>query len=136
CIPAGDALFDLVFSVDVIQHVSDRDRYFREAARVVNPGGLICTATDSDEDIDRRRPLSSHFPETVAVEKRRYPAIETLAGESAGAGLAEIWTMHAELAYDLIEIDSYRERAFSSLHLIGNDCLRSRNQTPRTRSRP
>ena len=37
--------FDLVFSVDVIHHVSDRLRHFREVWRVLKPGGRLCTVT-------------------------------------------------------------------------------------------
>src|SRR5262249_55232750 len=71
------AAFDLVYSVDVIHHVADRPASFREARRVLKPDGRLCTATDSEDDIRRRRPLSSHFPETVAVELDRYPRIAT-----------------------------------------------------------
>ncbi len=42
------ASFDLVFSVDVIHYVGDRTRFFQEAARVLRPGGKVCTVTDSE----------------------------------------------------------------------------------------
>jgi SAM-dependent methyltransferase len=113
-----DASFDIVYSVDVVHHLSDRPAHFREARRVLKPGGRLCTATDSEEDIRRRRPLSSHFPETVAVELDRYPRIATLRSEMEQAGFTGIETGHAELAYDLTDLQPYRDRAFSSLHLI------------------
>jgi SAM-dependent methyltransferase len=114
----SDASFDLVYSVDVIHHVAGRLAFFREARRVLKPGGRLCTATDSEDDIRRRRPLSSHFPETVAVELDRYPRIATLRSEMEGAGFITIQTEHTELAYDFADIQPYRDRAFSSLHLI------------------
>jgi SAM-dependent methyltransferase len=116
-----DAVFDLVYSVDVIHHVGDRSAYFREAWRVLKPGGRVCTATDSEDDIRRRRPLSSHFPETVPVELDRYPRIETLQEEMAGAGFADVRNSRVELAYNLTDVQPYRDRAFSSLHLIPAD---------------
>jgi SAM-dependent methyltransferase len=119
----SDASFDLVYSVDVIHHLADRPAYFREARRVLKPGGRLCTATDSEDDIPRRRPLSSHFPETVAVELERYPRIATLRAKMEGAGFTAIDTEHTELAYDLTDVQPYRDRAFSSLHLIPVDAV-------------
>lgn len=117
-LPLGDASAELLFSVDVIHHVTDRPAFWREAMRVLAPGGLVCTATDSEEDLLQRRPLSSHFPETVAYEQARYPTIGVLTAEMRAVGLVEIATTHVELAYDLSEIAAYRDRAFSSPHLI------------------
>ena len=64
-LPFADDTFDVVMTTDVIHHVGNREAYFREAARVLRPGGHIVTVTDSHDDIPRRRPLSSHFPETI-----------------------------------------------------------------------
>lgn len=58
----SDGFFDLVFSVDVIHHVGDRPAYFREARRILKPGGRICTVTDSEWIIRHRQPLSAYFP--------------------------------------------------------------------------
>jgi SAM-dependent methyltransferase len=115
--------FDLIFSVDVIHHVEERVAFFREAARLLRPGGRLCTVTDSAEDIRRRVPLSSHFPETVGVELTRYPAIETLQAEMAGVGFASIRTETTEQPYPLTNIQGYQERAYSSLHLIPDDAF-------------
>lgn len=117
-LPFDDGSIDLVFSVDVIHHVGERPAFFREALRILSPGGKICTATDSEDDIVRRRPLSSHFPETVAVELRRYPRIGDLRIEMSEAGFADVCDAHVELAYELTDVQPYRDRAFSSLHLL------------------
>ena len=84
------ASFDLVFSVDFIHHVTDHAKYIRIAARVLRPGGLLCTVTDSAEDIRRRRPLSTYFPETVEVELARYPSIDVLRSDMEQAGFCYI----------------------------------------------
>lgn len=122
-LPFPDHAFDLVYSTDVIHHVGDRAAFFAEAARVLTPSGLIATVTDSRQDIARRRPLSNYFPETVAVEEQRYPAIETLRAEMADAGFTTIHETHVELEYPLTDIRGYRERAYSSLHFIPDNAL-------------
>lgn len=122
-LPFPEGSCDLVYSTDVIHHVGDRAAYFSEAKRVLEPGGRIATVTDSPEDIARRRPLSNYFPETVAIEERRYPTITTLRAEMAAAGLTGIHETHVELAYPLTDIRGYRERAYSSLLLIPDDTL-------------
>jgi SAM-dependent methyltransferase len=123
-LPFADHSFDVVMTTDVIHHIGDRDAYFREAARVLKPGGHIVTVTDSHDDIPRRRPLSSHFPETVDVELRRYPSVPLLLTELTGAGFGELRLDQVEYEYDLVDIQAYRDRAFSSLHLIEEDAFR------------
>lgn len=122
-LPFPTGAFDLVYSTDVIHHVVDRAAFFAEAARVLAPGGKIATVTDSQDDIRRRRPLSNYFPETVAIEERRYPSIETLSAEMAAVGFSEIHTTHVELEYPLTEARGYRERAYSSLLIIEDDAF-------------
>ena len=114
--PAGT--FDLVYSVDVIHHVQDRARFYQEAWRVLKPGGRLCTVTDSESVIQRRRPLSNYFPETVPVELARYPHIATLREYMLAAGFTHISEPEVEFAYPLTASQPYRDKAFSSLHLI------------------
>jgi SAM-dependent methyltransferase len=123
-LPFGDDAFDVVISTDVIHHIADRDAYFREAVRVLQPGGDLVTVTDSHDTIPRRRPLSSHFPETVDVELRRYPSVPTLLEEMARAGFAAPRVVEVSRDYHLDDIQAYRDRAFSSLLLIEEDAFR------------
>lgn len=123
-LPFASRSFDLVFSVDVIHHVGDQAAFLREARRVLRSGGRLCTVTDSPDDIRRRAPLTSHFPETVAVELRRYPPIATQAAEMEAAGFDGIRQEHADLDYRLTDAAAYRARAFSSLYLIGEAAWR------------
>jgi SAM-dependent methyltransferase len=117
-LPFPDRSLDLIYSVDVMHHVVERAAYFGEAARVLRPGGWICTVTDSHEDIAARVPLSSHFPETVAHELRRYPSLPTLRAETERAGFSGLREEHIDLRYPLTDASAYRNKAYSSLHLI------------------
>ncbi|MGO9114636.1 MAG: class I SAM-dependent methyltransferase [Thermoguttaceae bacterium] len=117
--PAGH--FDLVFSVDVIHHVDDRDQFFREAVRVLRPGGKVCTVTDSEWVIRHREPLAVYFPETVAVDLARYPRMQDLRTGMQGAGFVEIVETMVEFACKLQDIAPFRAKAFSCLRLISEN---------------
>ncbi|MFQ5611741.1 MAG: class I SAM-dependent methyltransferase [Anaerolineae bacterium] len=116
--------FDLVFSVDVIHHVERHPAYFREAHRVLKPGRKLCTVTDSEWIIRHRQPLAAYFPETVEVELRRYPRIAVLRDLAARAGFRQITPETVELPYSLTDIQPYRDRAFSALHVIPAEAFR------------
>ncbi len=115
---------DLVFSVDVIHHVADRPRFFEDAHRVLRRGGRVATVTDSEWIIRNRQPLSVYFPETVAIELDRYPSLAILRREMRSAGFDAIEERMVERPYRLADAQPYRDRAFSSLHLIGDEAFR------------
>ncbi|MFN8483774.1 MAG: methyltransferase domain-containing protein [Anaerolineae bacterium] len=115
--------FDVVFSVDVIHHVADRAAAYAEARRVLRSGGLVCTVTDSEDIIRRREPLAVYFPESVEVELRRYPPISALTDLMREAGFRGLREERVEFAYGLTDATPYRDRAFSSLHLIPEDAF-------------
>lgn len=118
-----EAALDLVFSVDVIHHVEDRAAFYREALRVLKPGGRVCTVTDSEDIIRRREPLANYFPETVAPEIARYPRIPDLRRMMEQAGFGEIDEERVEHQFATTDIQAYRDKAFSSLHLISQEAF-------------
>jgi SAM-dependent methyltransferase len=120
-LPFPDGSIDLAYSVDVIHHVVDRAAAARELFRILRPGGKVLIATDSAEDIAARIPLSSYFPETVAVELRRYPAIETIEAELSAAGFAVEPALHVSRRYPLTDISGYETKSYSSLLLISDE---------------
>lgn len=118
CLPFPLAVFDLVFSVDVIHHVTDRAAYFGAVRRVLKPGGRLCTVTDSAAIIRRRRPLATYFPETVAADLGRYPSVADLRGSMAKMGFQQVFERTVTITYPLNDIQMFRAKAFSVLHLI------------------
>jgi ubiquinone/menaquinone biosynthesis C-methylase UbiE len=119
-----DERFDLIFSVDVIHHVQDRPSYLRDAFRALKPGGQICTITDSEWIIRHREPLATYWPETVNVELKRYPRIRDLEDSYQTAGLSGLKLERVEVRAVLTDIQAYRDKAFSSLHLISEPAFR------------
>lgn len=120
----GENKFDLVYSVDVIHHVVNRPEFFKRAFRALKPGGWLCTVTDSEDVIRRRVPLSSHFPETIAVELQRYPKMQDLTAYAAQAGFQKQRQDEVIRYYERTDIEAYRSKAFSSLHLISEDAFK------------
>jgi SAM-dependent methyltransferase len=122
-LPLSDGAFDLVFSVDVIHHVEPRERYLREAHRVLVAGGHVCMVTDSEEIIRRRQPMATYFPETVDVDLARYPRMDDLRRMMTAAGFTGIHDVTVESASTLDDIRVYREKGFSALHLISREAF-------------
>jgi ubiquinone/menaquinone biosynthesis C-methylase UbiE len=114
-------IFELIFSVDVIHHVADKGAFYQEAARVLRPGGWMCTVTDSADIIRRREILSGYFPETVEIELARYPRLTQLEAWMAEAGLAAFEVVTVEQPYELASAQPFRAKAYSSLHLISDE---------------
>jgi SAM-dependent methyltransferase len=116
--------FDFVFSVDVIHHMEGHSEYFHEAYRTLKPGGRVCTVTDSEWILRNRLPMSIVFPETVEVELARYPRIPFLSGLMVEAGFADIQDVLVEHSFRMKDIQAFRDRAYSSLHLISEEAFR------------
>ena len=119
-----DGQFDLVFSVDVIHHIQDQGAYLREAYRALAPGGRICTVTDSEWVIRHREPHATYWPETIEVELARYPRIRDLQALYQQAGFASLESEQVEHRTTLTDAQAYRDKAFSSLHLISEPAFR------------
>jgi ubiquinone/menaquinone biosynthesis C-methylase UbiE len=124
-LPFEDQFFDFVFSVDVIHHLDDVIPYFTEIFRVLKRGGLICTVTDSEEIIQNRRPLAFYFPETISIDLHRYPSILILRKRMEEVGFRKFQQKIAEFQYDLTDIQLYRDKAYSCLHLISPEAYQA-----------
>jgi ubiquinone/menaquinone biosynthesis C-methylase UbiE len=120
-LPYRAGAFTLIFCVDVIHHVSDARLFAGEMFRTLSPAGRACIVTESEADIQERKPLSVYFPETVQLELARYPRIEHLTQLMCGAGFSGMATRTAEFSYKLGSADSYRQKVFSCLNLISDE---------------
>jgi SAM-dependent methyltransferase len=117
-LPFDDDFFSLVFSVNLIHHIVDRLAYFLEAKRVVVPGGMVCTVTDSTEMIRNRKPLSQYWPSTATVDIKRYPTVGSLLDNMSQVGFFDLATREIRIPFSVSDSSLYRDRAFSCLHLI------------------
>jgi ubiquinone/menaquinone biosynthesis C-methylase UbiE len=120
----ADKSFDLIFSVDVIHHVSDQAAFFREAFRALRPGGRVWTVTDSEEIIRHRQPLAVFFPEMIEVELQRYPSVAEMRRLMEEAGFRNLAEAVVEFPFQVTDVAAYRDKAFSSLHFISADAHR------------
>lgn len=123
-IPFLDGLFDLVFSVDVIHHVPDRAAYFAEARRVLKAGARVCTVTDSKWIIRHREPLATYFPEAVRADLERCPSIKEARQMMVEKGFDDISEEMVGRRLELVDVQPFRDRVFSCLHLISEEAFR------------
>lgn len=124
-IPLADRQFDLVYSVDVIHHVGDRDAAAREMARVLKPGGTAMIVTESEDDLRHRTPQVTYFPDTVDVELERYPPLTEIETELRAAGLEIGAEIAVSMPHEVSDIGPFRDKAFSSLHLITEEAFQA-----------
>ncbi len=113
-----DNYFDFIYSVDVMHHMRTPQAFYTAAQRALKPGGLLCTVTDSQWNIRQRRPLATYFPEIIPTELQRYPTISSLRTMMRHAGFNIIQETQVEMTFEIDDAQSYRDRAYSSLHLI------------------
>jgi SAM-dependent methyltransferase len=68
-----------------------------------------------------RRPFSLYFPGTVGVDLHRYPTPANLQEMMAYAGFKEIGSAAVEFSFLRTDIQDFRDKAYSCLHLIPED---------------
>jgi SAM-dependent methyltransferase len=95
-LPFPDKSFDCHVSVEVLEHIPDPEQYFREAARVVKPGGLVLVMAPflfrihPDEQSDFFRMLPGGYE---ALAKRHGLSVVTIESNT-GAGASTSYLMN------------------------------------------
>jgi SAM-dependent methyltransferase len=113
--------FDFIYMTDVIHHIPDIHRTFREIQRVLKSQGKVCIVTQTHRQIEAR-PIAKYFPGTVRVDCERYPSIYEILDAACSAGLIFL-KQEALFEGDTIELDEkylelVRKKGYSMLHLI------------------
>jgi SAM-dependent methyltransferase len=116
-----DAQFHLAFCVDVVHHLSNRAVAFQEAHRVLHPSGALCVATESEQMIRCRAPLSVYWPETIEVDLARYPRIGTVQSELHKAGFVRLDQLEVESGGLLPDSGPFQAKVFSCLRALPDE---------------
>ena len=120
-LPFADDSLDMIYSVNMVHHLASAGPYFGEAARVLRSGGMMCTATDSEAIIRRRKPLTRYWPSTVPVELARYHDIAVLEEAMSTAGFGPPSRWEGRETFTIVDAGPYRDKAFSCLGLIPDE---------------
>jgi len=123
-IPFEDQYFDFIYMTDVIHHVPNIGKMFAEIYRVLKANGKVCIVTQSHQQIENR-PIAQFFPETVAVDKRRYPDIPEIIVNAEDQGLKLVKNavlnenVKIELGQEFMEL--VKKKGYSMLHLLSDE---------------
>jgi len=102
-LPWRDAAFDRIVCVNALHHFTDREAFFVEARRVLEPGGgLLTVGLDPHTERDEWW-VYDFFPETRAIDRARFAPVRIIRGELAKAGFTwaesfEAWRLERQLS--------------------------------------
>jgi ubiquinone/menaquinone biosynthesis C-methylase UbiE len=95
-IPLPGACLDRVFCINAMHHFPDKPAFLREARRILRPGGrLLSVGLDPHRGLDRWH-VYDYFPESLAIDRQRYPATDVLREWMRIAGFEDCVTQEAE----------------------------------------
>jgi ubiquinone/menaquinone biosynthesis C-methylase UbiE len=113
--------FDFIYMTDVIHHIPDIHRIFREINRVLKNGGKVCIVTQSHRQIGAR-PIAQFFPGTVRVDRERYPNLHEIHAAAQEGGLLflkqEVLFEGETIELDEEYLELVQKKGYSMLHLI------------------
>jgi ubiquinone/menaquinone biosynthesis C-methylase UbiE len=126
-LPLQDGLFDVVFCLDVLEHVADQDRCLREMVRVLKPGGRLLLWT-----LNRKQrytwnwwlgKMGIDIYERVAHDPALFPNATEVQNEleSAGTTVERLEFFNAFFTLALDEIIMLTVSIFERFHLFNRD---------------
>jgi ubiquinone/menaquinone biosynthesis C-methylase UbiE len=88
--------FDRVFCINALHHFPDKPAFLAEARRILRPGGrLMSVGLDPHRGQDRWH-VYDYFPESLTIDRQRYPSSDALREWMAVAGFADCTTQEVE----------------------------------------
>jgi SAM-dependent methyltransferase len=95
-LPFPAEMFDRVFCINAIHHFIDKPTFLKEARRLLRPGGKMLTVgLDPHAGIDQWY-IYDYFPESIEIDRQRYPASSSLQEGMRQAGFETSTTVEVE----------------------------------------
>lgn len=121
-LPFKDGWFERLL-YRLVVHLVRRPRAFREAARVLAPGGRALVATFAPEHFEWYW-LTEYFPAVAKIDRERFPTPESLARELTHAGFDPVRTRRLAQRGTLTRgeaLERIRGRYISTLRLLSDE---------------
>jgi SAM-dependent methyltransferase len=95
-LPFPTGRFDRVFCINAHHHFTDKQQAFREARRILRPGGAVMTiALDPHTGTDRWW-VYDYFDGTLEIDRQRYPSCHQIRGWMREAGFTDTLTREVQ----------------------------------------
>ncbi len=95
-LPLPDASLDQVFCINALHHFPDKPAFLAEVKRILRPRGrLLTVGLDPHRDVDGWH-VYEYFPESLAIDRERFPASEMLREWMAVAGFKNCTTQEVD----------------------------------------
>lgn len=125
-LPFHDEAFDRVVCVNVLHHFTDKPRFLAEARRVLRSGGGVLSIGLDPHAARDRWWVYEYFPETLGLDRGRYPSTASLRAAMEEAGMTRCATRQVEHIVATETAESARraghlDRSFTSQFAILTD---------------
>jgi ubiquinone/menaquinone biosynthesis C-methylase UbiE len=118
-IPIVSNSISIVFCVDVIHHIKDLRKAFRDIFRILNDNGKLIIVTDSTDDLNNRS-ITTFFPESLSFELSRYHSIDSISMSAYSEGFKSITPKSIGITRNITDetFKILEQKAFSALSIL------------------